>query len=224
MPLIEMIDLNKTYGEGEPNEFRALHGIDMKIEKGEFVAIMGVSGSGKSTLMNMIGCLDKPTSGIYKLEGDEVGQKSRGELVKIRRNKIGFIFQNFNLLPRTQAVTNVELPLVYKGIRPKVRRAKAKKVLEEVGLGHRVRHRPSMLSGGEQQRVAIARALVNEPAVLLADEPTGNLDTKSGKQVMDILADLHKKGTTIILVTHDAEIAKYADRIVRINDGIIQSE
>jgi len=223
MPLIEIIDLNKTYGQGEANEFRALHGINMKVEKGEFVAIMGVSGSGKSTLMNIIGCLDRPTSGIYKLEEEEVGQKSSRELVKIRRNKIGFIFQNFNLLPRTQAVTNVELPLVYKGIRPKARREKAKKMLKEVGLESRVRHRPNMLSGGEQQRVAIARALVNEPTVLLADEPTGNLDTKSGKQVMDILVALHKSGTTIILVTHDASIAEYADRVVRINDGMIQT-
>ncbi|MFA5134566.1 MAG: ABC transporter ATP-binding protein [Patescibacteria group bacterium] len=221
--MIEIIDLNKTYGQGEANEFRALHGINMKVEKGEFVAIMGVSGSGKSTLMNIIGCLDRPTSGIYKLEEEEVGQKSSRELVKIRRNKIGFIFQNFNLLPRTQAVTNVELPLVYKGIRPKARREKAKKMLKEVGLESRVRHRPNMLSGGEQQRVAIARALVNEPTVLLADEPTGNLDTKSGKQVMDILVALHKSGTTIILVTHDASIAEYADRVVRINDGMIQT-
>ncbi len=222
MPLIEIKHLKKIFSEGEANEFQALKGIDLMVEKGEFVAIMGVSGSGKSTLMNMIGCLDKPSSGLYMLDGEEVERKSASELVKIRRNKIGFVFQNFNLLPRVQAVTNVELPLVYKGIRPKERRARAKKVMEELGLGDRIRHKPSMLSGGEQQRVAIARALVNKPAVLLADEPTGNLDSKSGDQVMGILSDLHKKGTTIILVTHDKKIAEYADRTINLVDGLIE--
>ncbi|MBU0598094.1 ABC transporter ATP-binding protein [Patescibacteria group bacterium] len=222
MALIEIKSLKKIYSQGELNEFRALDGINLEIETGEFVAIMGVSGSGKSTLMNIIGCLDKPTSGLYLLNGEEVEKKSSRELVKIRRNKIGFVFQNFNLLPRMQAVRNVELPLVYKGVRPKIRRRKAKKMLEEVGLGDRVRHKPSMLSGGEMQRVAIARALVNEPSVILADEPTGNLDTRSGRQVIDILRELNEKGTTIILVTHDAEIAKCADRVIRINDGRIE--
>lgn len=222
MALIEIKSLKKIYSQGELNEFRALDGINLEIETGEFVAIMGVSGSGKSTLMNIIGCLDKPTSGLYLFNGEEVEKKSSRELVKIRRNKIGFVFQNFNLLPRMQAVRNVELPLVYKGVRPKIRRRKAKKMLEEVGLGDRVRHKPSMLSGGEMQRVAIARALVNEPSVILADEPTGNLDTRSGRQVIDILRELNEKGTTIILVTHDAEIAKCADRVIRINDGRIE--
>jgi putative ABC transport system ATP-binding protein len=222
MALIEIEKLFKIYDKGKPNEFSALSGVDLFIEKGEFVAIMGVSGSGKSTLMNFIGCLDKPTSGVYKLDGEEVDKKSASELVKIRRNKIGFIFQNFNLLPRMQAVKNVELPLIYKGIRPKERRRRAKKAMEEVGLGDRIRHKPSMLSGGEQQRVAIARALVNEPTVLLADEPTGNLDTKSGNQVMEVLARLNKQGTTIIVVTHDIEIAKYAHRVIKIQDGKIE--
>ncbi len=222
MVLIEIKKLKKIYDEGEPNEFHALDGIDLTVHKSEFVAIMGVSGSGKSTLMNIIGCLDKPTSGLYMLDGEEVEKKSARELVKIRRNKIGFVFQNFNLLPRMQAVTNVELPLVYKGIRPAKRRKKAKQMMQEVGLEDRVRHKPNMLSGGEQQRVAIARALVNEPSVLLADEPTGNLDTKSGQQVMKRLVDLHNKDTTIIVVTHDAEIAAYADRIIKINDGRIE--
>ncbi|MFA6098366.1 MAG: ABC transporter ATP-binding protein [Patescibacteria group bacterium] len=221
MALIELKNLKKIYSQGKPNEFRALDGVSLSVEKGDFVAIMGVSGSGKSTLMNIIGCLDRPTEGLYKLDGEEVEKKSAGERVKIRRNKIGFIFQNFNLLPRMQAVANVELPLVYKGVRPAKRRKLAKERMEEVGLGDRIRHRPNMLSGGEQQRVAVARALVNEPSVLLADEPTGNLDSKSGKQVMDILVDLHKKGVTIILVTHDANIAKYADRVITINDGKI---
>ena len=222
MALIEINNIRKIFDEGEPNEFRALDGIDLKLNKGEFVAIMGVSGSGKSTLMNIIGCLDKPTSGLYLLDGEEVEKQTARELVKIRRNKIGFVFQNFNLLPRMQAVTNVELPLVYKGIRPAQRRKRAKQMMQEVGLADRVRHKPNMLSGGEMQRVAIARALVNEPSVLLADEPTGNLDTKSGQQIMNMLRELHKKGVTIIVVTHDAEIAKYADRTIKINDGRIE--
>lgn len=222
MALIEIKNLKKIYDQGEENEFHALDGIDLVIEKGDFVAIMGVSGSGKSTLMNMIGCLDQPTSGLYFLDGQEIDKLHQRELVKIRRNKIGFIFQNFNLLPRMQAVRNVELPLVYKGVRPKERRMRAKKMMEEVGLANKVRHRPSMLSGGEQQRVAIARALVNEPTVLLADEPTGNLDSKSGNQVMDLLTKLNKKGTTIIVVTHDPKIAERADRVININDGMIE--
>lgn len=222
MALIEMHDVSKVYGAGSANEFRALHSVDLEIQQGEFVAIMGVSGSGKSTLMNIIGCLDKQTSGTYQLEGDTVEKKSARELVKIRRNKIGFVFQNFNLLPRMQAVANVELPLIYQGVRPKERRRRAKEILEELGLGDRIRHRPNMLSGGEQQRVAIARALVNMPKVLLADEPTGNLDKSSGNQVMDILVDRHKKGTTIIVVTHDQNIAAVADRVIEIDDGKIQ--
>jgi len=222
MLLIEMKNLTKIYDKGKPNEFKALNNVDIFIEAGEFVAIMGVSGSGKSTLMNIIGCLDKPTSGVYKLDGEEIEKRSRHELVKIRRNKIGFVFQNFNLLPRMSTVKNVELPLIYKGVRPKKRRKRAKEMLEEVGLGDKVRHRPNMLSGGEMQRVAIARALVNEPTVLLADEPTGNLDSKSGQQITDVLKKLNKKGTTVILVTHDLQIAKSARRIIKIKDGKIE--
>lgn len=221
MPLIEIKNLNKIYNQGKANEFQALSGVSLAIDKGDFIAIMGVSGSGKSTLMNMIGCLDQPTSGLYMFDGEEIEKLSQRELVKIRRNKIGFIFQNFNLLPRMPAVKNVELPLVYKGIRPKARRDRAKKMLELVGLGDKVRHKPSMLSGGELQRVAIARALTNEPMVLLADEPTGNLDSQSGFQVMEVLKGLNKKGTTIILVTHDLAIAKYANRLINIQDGKI---
>ncbi|XOU95083.1 MAG: ABC transporter ATP-binding protein [Candidatus Kerfeldbacteria bacterium] len=222
MALIEIKNIQKIYDQGEENEFRAIDGIDMVVEKGDFVSIMGVSGSGKSTLMNIIGCLDQPTSGFYMLDGQEIDKLSQNELVKIRRNKIGFIFQNFNLLPRTQAVSNVELPLVYKGVRPKERRKKAKQLLEDVGLANKVRHRPSMLSGGEQQRVAVARALINEPAVLLADEPTGNLDSKSGLQVMDILKKLNEKGVTIIVVTHDQKIADQTKKVIKINDGKIE--
>lgn len=224
MALIEIKSLKKIYDKGEENEFHALDGIDLEIEKGDFISIMGVSGSGKSTLMNIIGCLDKPTSGLYMLEGEEIEKLSQSELVKIRRNKIGFIFQNFNLLPRMQAVKNVELPLVYKGVRPKERRKKAKKMLSEVGLENKVRHKPSMLSGGEMQRVAIARALVNDPTILLADEPTGNLDTKSGNQVMELLKGLNKKGVTIIVVTHDQKIADQTNRIVNIIDGKIDKK
>ncbi|MCH7492581.1 ABC transporter ATP-binding protein [Patescibacteria group bacterium] len=219
--MIEIKNLNKIYNQGKENEFQALAGISLTIDKGDFIAIMGVSGSGKSTLMNVIGCLDQPTSGLYMFDGEEIDKLNQRELVKIRRNKIGFIFQNFNLLPRMPAVKNVELPLVYKGIRPKARRDRAKKMLELVGLGDKVRHKPNMLSGGELQRVAIARALTNEPMVLLADEPTGNLDSQSGFQVMEVLKGLNKKGTTIILVTHDLAIAKYANRLINIQDGKI---
>ncbi|MDD5040236.1 MAG: ABC transporter ATP-binding protein [Patescibacteria group bacterium] len=220
--LIEIRDLKKVYNAGEPNEFYALNGISLSVDQGDFLAIMGVSGSGKSTLMNILGCLDHPTSGTYMLDGEDVGKKSSGELAKIRRNKIGFVFQNFNLLPRMQAVKNVELPLIYEGIPPKERRQRAKHMLEVVGLGNRVQHKPSMLSGGEQQRVAIARALVNEPMVILADEPTGNLDSKSGHQVMKILLDLHLQGRTIIVVTHDPTIGEYAGRVIKIIDGTIK--
>lgn len=222
MALIEIRDLKKVYNAGEPNEFYALNGISLSVDQGDFLAIMGVSGSGKSTLMNILGCLDHPTSGTYMLDGEDVGKKSSGELAKIRRNKIGFVFQNFNLLPRMQAVKNVELPLIYEGIPPKERRQRAKHMLEVVGLGNRVQHKPSMLSGGEQQRVAIARALVNEPMVILADEPTGNLDSKSGHQVMKILLDLHLQGRTIIVVTHDPTIGEYAGRVIKIIDGTIK--
>jgi len=219
MVLIETKNLTKIYDRGKPNEFKALDGVSLKVESGEFVAIMGVSGSGKSTLMNILGCLDKPTSGQYILEGQEINKRSSGELVRIRRKKIGFVFQTFNLLPRHSTLANVELPLVYSGLRPKIRREKARRVLELVGLGDKLRHKPSMLSGGEQQRVAIARALVSRPVAILADEPTGNLDTKSGSQVMEILTRLNKERTTIILVTHDPKVAEYAGQIIKLQDG-----
>ena len=224
MPILELKDINKIYFGGEVNEFAALKGVSLKVEKGDMVAVIGTSGSGKSTLMNIIGCLDKPTSGVYKLDGEEIENLSKHDLVKIRRNKIGFIFQSFNLLPRVTALNNVEMPLFYKGVRPKDMHKKAKEVLERVGLGNKLDHLPNMLSGGEIQRVAIARALMNDPAILLADEPTGNLDTKNGEQVMKILNELNEQGTTIIIVTHDMEIAKHAKKIINIHDGEIKEQ
>jgi putative ABC transport system ATP-binding protein len=221
MFLVELDKISKIYDQGKPNEFYALNEVGLSFQKEEFVAIMGASGSGKSTLMNIIGCLDKPTSGSYKLDGEEVTKKKHSELVRIRRNRIGFIFQNFNLLPRRSALSNVELPLIYKSIRPGQRKILAARALTQVGLGEKLKHRPSMLSGGEQQRVAIARAIVNEPLVILADEPTGNLDSKSGQQVMEMLRGLHQKGTTVIVVTHDQKVAEYAQRIINIHDGKI---
>ncbi len=221
MPLLELKNITKAYWLGRPNEFKALDQVNLSVSKGEFVAIMGASGSGKSTLMNIIGCLDKPTAGQYFFNGEEVSKKSSGELVQVRRNKIGFIFQNFNLLPRRSALANVELPLIYKSVRPKDRHLKAKAALARVGLEMRLKYKPSMLSGGEQQRVAIARSLVNEPLVILADEPTGNLDSKSGQQVMELLKELNKKGTTIVMVTHDLKVTEYAGRLVKIHDGKI---
>jgi len=222
MSLLELNNINKIYFQGEPNQFSALDDVSLQVKKGDMVAITGVSGSGKSTLMNIIGCLDKPTSGVYRFDGEEIAKLDKKDLVKIRRNKIGFVFQNFNLLPRTQAITNVEMPLFYKGVQPKEMRAKAKEVMTKVGLAKRQRHMPNMLSGGEKQRVAIARALINDPAIILADEPTGNLDTKSGKQVMEILNNLNQQGTTIIIVTHDPQIAEQAKRIIKIQDGKIE--
>lgn len=221
--LIETKNLTKIYRIGKI-KIPAISGIDLKIKEGEFVAIMGPSGSGKSTLMNMLGCLDKPTSGSYLLEGEDVSQKSDGELAKIRGQKIGFVFQSFNLLPRYTTLSNVGLPLIYLGLSPKERRQKSKKALEEVGLLSRISHKPNELSGGEIQRVAIARALVTSPVVILADEPTGNLDSKSGIQIMEILKDLNQKGATIILVTHESHIAAYAKRIIHLHDGRVVSE
>lgn len=221
MLLIEIKNLTKIYNKGKPNEFRALDGINLEVEKGEFLAVMGVSGSGKSTLMNIIGCLDRPTSGQYFLEGQEIDKKSSAELVRIRRQKIGFVFQDFNLLPRLSALANVELPLIYKGVKPKIRHEKAKRTLAEVGLEKRIKHKPSELSGGELQRVAIARALVTNPAVILADEPTGNLDTKSGQGIMALLDKLNNEETTVIVVTHDPKVAEHAKIIIKIEDGKI---
>ncbi|NLM52065.1 MAG: ABC transporter ATP-binding protein [Firmicutes bacterium] len=202
----------------------ALRGIDLEVKEGEFVAIVGPSGSGKSTLMNIIGCLDTPTTGKYWLKGQEVSKLSDNKLAEIRNLLIGFVFQSFNLLPRLTALENVERPLIYRGVAKKERRKLAEKALERVGLADRMFHRPNQLSGGQQQRVAVARALVGDPAIILADEPTGNLDSVSGKEVMSLLRELHAQGRTVLLITHDAEIARQAERRVKIFDGRIQEE
>ena len=221
--LIDIRDVRKIYVMGT-NEVRALDGVNLEVKKGEYLAIMGPSGSGKSTLMNMIGCLDTPTSGSYKLRGTEIREREDDELARIRNQEIGFIFQTFNLLPRADALHNVELPLIYAGKPAKERRARAKELLDLVGLGDRMHHRPNELSGGQRQRVAIARALVNNPSIVLADEPTGNLDSKTGTEIMALLDDIHRKGNTVILVTHEEEVAARAHRVVRLRDGLIESD
>ena len=217
--LIEIKDLRKTYDVGD-EPVHALDGVSTTIDNGEFVAIMGASGSGKSTMLNILGCLDTPTSGSYKLDGIEVARRSRKELAIIRNQKLGFVFQNFNLLPRTRAVEQVELPDLYMGrLSHSARRKRAIELLQRVGLGGRIGHTPAQLSGGQQQRVAIARALMNEPPVLFADEPTGNLDTKSSIEIMQLFTELSKEGITIIMVTHEDDIAAYATRHLLMKDG-----
>lgn len=216
--MIEFRDVTKTYVLPARN-IDVLMGISLVVERGQFVAIMGPSGSGKSTLLNLIGCLDRPTSGIYLLDGVDVGRKSDAELAEIRNRKIGFVFQNFNLLPRLPAWKNVELPLVYSGVPASERKTRALELLKKVGLAERALHSPSELSGGEQQRVAIARALVNNPTIILADEPTGNLDSRSGMEIMEIIEGLHGEGASIIMVTHETFIAERAERIISIKDG-----
>ena len=223
MTLISLKDIYKIYNVGG-EEVRALDGIDLAIRENEYLAIMGPSGSGKSTLMNMIGCLDTPTSGIYEFEGEMVQVMDDAQLASIRNRKIGFVFQTFNLLPKATAHHNVEIPLVYANIRKEERMKMASDALESVGLADRMHHKPNELSGGQRQRVAIARALVNNPSILLADEPTGNLDSKSGYEIMEILDLLHKKGNTIILVTHEDNVAKHAHRIIRLFDGKITED
>jgi putative ABC transport system ATP-binding protein len=221
--VIILEQLKKNYYLGKVI-VEALRGISFTIESGEFVSIMGPSGSGKSTLMHIIGCLDYPTSGKYFLAGQDITQLNDSQLALFRNQKIGFVFQQFNLLPRTSNLKNVELPLIYSGVAPKKRESIAKSTLEEVGLGDRIKHRPSEISGGQRQRVAIARALVNNPSIILADEPTGNLDSKTGLDIMKMIQKLHEKGNTIILVTHEPDIAHFAKRIIHLKDGLIDSD
>ena len=221
--VIRIERLTKDYVLGAET-VRALRGVDLRVDRNEYVAIMGPSGSGKSTLMNLIGCLDTPTGGEYWLNGQAVAGKEDDELAHIRNREIGFVFQTFNLLPRATSLHNVELPLVYGGVPPKERRARAEEMLHKVGLGDRMKHRPSELSGGQRQRVAIARALVNNPAILLADEPTGNLDSQTGDEIMALFDELHTSGQTIILVTHEHDIAERAHRTVTLRDGLIASD
>jgi putative ABC transport system ATP-binding protein len=223
MGLIETHDLWKTYVMGA-EEIHALRGVSIDIERGEYVAIMGPSGSGKSTLMNLVGCLDTPTKGSYLLNGKEVASMNDDELARIRNEEIGFVFQTFNLLPRATALHNVELPLVYAGVSGKERQERAQGALAKVELSERSSHRPNELSGGQRQRVAIARALVNNPSILLADEPTGNLDSKTGVEIMSIFERLHESGNTIVLVTHEPDIAAHARRVIHIRDGQVEKD
>jgi putative ABC transport system ATP-binding protein len=223
MAIIETRDLWKTYVMGS-EEIHALRGVSIAIERGEYVAIMGPSGSGKSTLMNLIGCLDTPTKGSYLLNSKQVSQMNDNELARIRNEEIGFVFQTFNLLPRASALQNVELPLVYGGVQKRERVQRAKMALDKVELSSRIGHKPNELSGGQRQRVAIARALVNNPSILLADEPTGNLDSKTGTEIMGLFARLHEAGNTIVLVTHEADIAAFAHRTIHLRDGQVEKD
>ncbi len=219
--LIELSEIRKVYPMGI-DQVNALDGVTMRIEKGEYVAIMGPSGSGKSTLMNIVGCLDTPTSGSYKLRGTEIRDRDDDELARIRNQEVGFIFQTFNLLSRADALHNVELPLIYAGRPKRERQERAREMLRLVGLADRTHHRPNELSGGQRQRVAIARALVNQPSIVLADEPTGNLDTKTGLEIMGLLDEVHAAENTVIVVTHEEEVAAHAERVVRLRDGKIE--
>ncbi|WP_457652416.1 ABC transporter ATP-binding protein [Rhodocaloribacter sp.] len=222
-PLIELIDITKTYRMGT-QEVHALAGVSLTVYPNEYVAVMGPSGSGKSTMMNIIGCLDVPTTGEYILNGQRVSEMTDDELAEVRNKEIGFVFQTFNLLPRVNCLQNVELPLIYSGLRRRERREMAEQALRNVGLGDRITHKPNELSGGQRQRVAVARALVNNPSLLLADEPTGNLDTRTGEEILRLFETLYRKGNTIMIVTHEAEIARHARRIVRLRDGRIEHD
>jgi len=221
--IIQLQDITRVYKMGDV-EVRALQGVSLRIDSGDFVAVMGTSGSGKSTLMNVLGCLDKPTTGTYTLAGQEVSRLDRNELAEIRNKTLGFVFQSFNLLPRTSALENVELPLVYGGVPRRERKARAAEALTRVGLGKRMDHHPSQLSGGQQQRVAIARALVGRPRVLLADEPTGNLDSRTSLEVMSLLQELSRSGITTVLVTHEPDIAQHVSRVIVVKDGKVRSD
>ena len=221
--VIDIENITKHYIMGEET-VHALRGVTLQIHRNEYLAIMGPSGSGKSTLMNMLGCLDTPSSGRYEFNGRNVSEMDDDELAAIRNREIGFVFQTFNLLPRSTSLRNVELPLIYAGIDPETREERAAQVLRDVGLGDRLQHKPNELSGGQRQRVAIARALVNKPSIVLADEPTGNLDSKTGEEIMLLLENLYQRGNTIILVTHEADIARHARRTVRLRDGLIESD
>tara|TARA_R110000868_G_scaffold29106_6_gene108461 strand:- start:1593 stop:2279 length:687 start_codon:yes stop_codon:yes gene_type:complete len=222
-PLIKITNIKRDFVLGE-EIVNVLKGIDLQINKGEYVALMGPSGSGKSTLMNLLGCLDTPTSGNYILNGKDVSKMKDDELAEIRNKEIGFVFQTFNLLPRTTALDNVALPMIYAGFSKTDRRARAQEVLTQVGLSDRMDHHPNQLSGGQRQRVAVARALVNSPSIILADEPTGNLDSKTSLEIMKLFNEIHANGNTVILVTHEEEIAEYAHRIIRLRDGMVESD
>ncbi|HOZ75666.1 MAG TPA: ABC transporter ATP-binding protein [Flavobacterium sp.] len=222
-PLIKITNIKRDFILGNEIVY-VLKGIDLEINKGEYVALMGPSGSGKSTLMNLLGCLDTPTSGTYILNGKDVSQMHDDELAEIRNKEIGFVFQTFNLLPRTTALANVALPMIYAGYSKSERNARAAQVLQQVNLADRMDHQPNQLSGGQRQRVAIARALVNKPSIILADEPTGNLDSKTSVEIMKLFGDIHQSGNTVILVTHEEEIAAYAHRVIRLRDGVIESD
>ncbi|WP_116787695.1 ABC transporter ATP-binding protein [Flavobacterium psychrotrophum] len=222
-PIIEIKDIKRDFPLGGET-IHVLKGVNLTINKGEYVALMGPSGSGKSTFMNVLGCLDTPTSGSYVLNGKDVSKMSDNELAEIRNKEIGFVFQTFNLLPRTTALDNVALPMVYAGYKKPERVARASKVLTQVGLSDRMDHQPNQLSGGQRQRVAVARALVNSPSIILADEPTGNLDSKTSVEIMGLFGDIHANGNTVILVTHEEDIAAYAHRVIRLRDGVIESD
>ena len=224
MNVIELNNITKVYDMGETQQVQALSGVSISIKKNEYVAIMGPSGSGKSTLMNIIGCLDTPTSGQYLFNGVNVSEMDDNNLARIRNKEIGFVFQTFNLLARSDALHNVELPLIYAGIPAAERKERARQTLEHVQLGDRAHHKPNELSGGQRQRVAVARALVTRPSIILADEPTGNLDSRTGEEIMTLFEELHSQGNTIILVTHEAEIAEHAQRVIRVRDGKVEKD